>query len=189
MTKLVPLTLCWRPCRPIVSTFSNCRIRNAVPSSSNGRTERKEFSSWWTARRSPGCGGCIKTSPTWITKQWAAHSGILKLLLMKRFLTIKHTKWMQKLSESDWKLKILLPFFGGFLHHYPSIPTFINLFSAGITTSGAFLPRWTDSGWSTSSWTCPSSGTSWRWTAAGRPPEPHNTQQTQPWYYYLPQPS
>ena len=40
------------------------RTKNVVQSTSNGQTERRESSSWWTARRSRGCGDFIKTSRT-----------------------------------------------------------------------------------------------------------------------------
>ena len=36
--------------------------------------------------------------------------------------------------------------------------------SLDITTSAASWPRWTARGWCISSWTCPRSGTLWRWT-------------------------
>ena len=36
---------------------------------------RRACSSWWTARRCPGCGGCTRTSLTWTTRRWAGHSG------------------------------------------------------------------------------------------------------------------
>ena len=40
------------------------RTKTAAPSSSSGPTGRRASSSWWTARRCPGCGGCTRTSLT-----------------------------------------------------------------------------------------------------------------------------
>ena len=51
------------------------RTKRVVPGSSSGPTGRRASSSWWTARRCPGCGGCTRTSLTWTTRPWAEPSG------------------------------------------------------------------------------------------------------------------
>ena len=51
--------------------------RRAARGTSSGPTGRRESSSWSTRRRSPGCGDCTRTSPTWNTRLWAGHWGEL----------------------------------------------------------------------------------------------------------------
>ena len=57
------------------NTNALSRTKNVVQSTSNGQTERRGSSSWWTARRSPDCGGSIRTNLTWTTRPWAELSG------------------------------------------------------------------------------------------------------------------
>ena len=55
---------------------------------------RRVCSSWWTARRSPGCGECTRTSLTWTTRRWAGHSG--KQIAMLHYQNIKSVWWRER---------------------------------------------------------------------------------------------
>ena len=142
------------------------RTKTAARSSSSGPTGRRASSSWWTARRCPGCGASTRTSRTWTTRRWAEPWGKYPPSDTENKAQFPCCLVMM-CTRASWNqcnanvLKCTQTEKNSFVTHTTHTSC------SGITTREASWPRWTARDLFTSLWTFPRSVTSLRLSAMG----------------------